>query len=175
MKRLLFLVMCTLMCGMATFAQDIDSLYAKDLLPAGTTAPDFALTTIDGKKLSLSDNMGHYQVLDFWASWCGDCRKDIPAMKELYNRFRTAVTFIGISFDDKKENWNNCVQKNEMNWLHVSELKKWKETEISQLYKIKWLPTMYLISPAGKVILATTQIEKLAAKLEELKATGGID
>ena len=166
-------MMLALMFGMAAQAQDTDSIYARDLLPVWSKAPDFTLTTIDDKKLKLSNHYSCYQVLDFWASWCGDCRKDIPAMKELFNKYKKDVTFIGISFDDNKEQWTDFVQKNEMKWLHVSELKKWKETNISQQYKITWLPTMYLIDPFGNVALATTQVEKLAAKLEELKANGG--
>lgn len=55
-----------------------------------------------------------------------------------------------------------------MNWLNVSELKKWKETQISQMYKIKWIPAMYLIDRQGKIILSTVMIEKMADKLKEL-------
>lgn len=55
-----------------------------------------------------------------------------------------------------------------MSWLNVSELKKWKETEVSKLYKIKWIPAMYLIDRHGKIILSTVMIEKLADKLKEL-------
>lgn len=173
MKKTFITMMLALMFGMAAQAQDTDSIYARDLLPVGSKAPDFTLTTIDGKKQKLSNNYSCYQVLDFWASWCGDCRKDIPAMKELFKKYKKDVTFIGISFDDNKEQWTDFVQKNELKWLHVSELKKWKETDISQQYKIKWLPTMYLIDPFGKVALATTQVEKLAAKLKEIGEAGG--
>lgn len=172
MKTTFITMMLALMFGMVAQAQDTDSIYARDLLPAGSKAPDFTLPTIDGEKLKLLNHSACYQVLDFWASWCGDCRKDIPAMKALYEKYNKAVRFIGVSLDDDKEKWMSCVQQNKMKWNHVSELKKWKETEISQLYRIKWLPTMYLIDPYGKVVLATTQVEKLAAKLEELEAKG---
>ena len=141
MKTTFITMMLALMFGMAAQAQDTDSIYARDLLPVGSKAPDFTLLTIDGKKLKLLNHSACYQVLDFWASWCGDCRKDIPAMKELYKKYNMAVRFIGVSLDDDKEKWKNCVQQNKMKWNHVSELKKWKETEISQLYRIKWLPT----------------------------------
>ena len=107
-------------------------------------------------------------MLDFWASWCPDCRKDVPMLKELYAKYGERIKFVSVSFDDKKENWKNYVEANGMDWLNVSELKKWKETQISQMYKIKWIPAMYLIDRQGKIILSTVMIEKMADKLKEL-------
>ena len=72
------------MLATATAAQDADSLYAKGLLQPGTEAPDFTLPSPDGSRHSLSSLRGSYVVLDFWASWCPDCRKDIPEMKRLH-------------------------------------------------------------------------------------------
>lgn len=168
-KRLFSSLFFTLMLIASAAAQDADSLYAKDLLEPSTQAPDFALASPSGKVYSLKDHLGKgYLVLDFWASWCGDCRKDIPAVKTLYEKYGDRVTFWGISFDDNKEKWTKCIEQNGMGWIQLSELKKWKETEVSKLYHINWIPTMYLISPQGKVVLATTQVEKLATKLAEV-------
>ena len=89
-------------------------------------------------------------------------------LKELYAKYGERIKFVSVSFDDKKENWKNYVEANGMNWLNVSELKKWKETQISQMYKIKWIPAMYLIDRQGKIILSTVMIEKMADKLKEL-------
>ena len=63
--------------------QDLDARYATNMLKPGTKAPDFTLKTHDGKDIKLNSYAGKYVVLDFWASWCPDCRKDIPAMKAL--------------------------------------------------------------------------------------------
>ena len=89
-------------------------------------------------------------------------------LKELYAKYGERIKFVSVSFDDKKENWKNYVEANGMDWLNVSELKKWKETQISQMYKIKWIPAMYLIDRQGKIILSTVMIEKMADKLKEL-------
>ncbi len=150
-------------------AEDDDSKYATELLKAGTAAPDFTLKTPDGKAVSLADYRGHYVVLDFWASWCPDCIKDLPNMKRMYDSYgERGIVFIGVSFDDKKENWTNALEKHGIRYTQVSELKKWKETDISKRYNIKWIPSMYLIDPEGKVVLATVMSEKIERELGKI-------
>ena len=86
-------------------AADPDTRFAVDLLKVGTEAPDFALSTLDGKTVKLSDMRGKYVVLDFWASWCPDCRRDLPSVGALHKTYSArGVEFVGVSFDDKKEN-----------------------------------------------------------------------
>lgn len=149
-------------------AQDADAKYAEGLLQPGAEAPEFNLTAPDGTGHSLSDFRGSYVVLDFWASWCPDCRKDIPEMKRLHGEYGKNVRFISVSFDDNKDSWTRCIETNGMDWLHLSELKKWKTTEVSRLYNIQWIPSMYVIDPRGRIVLSTVMIEKVAAKLKEL-------
>ncbi|MCD8291822.1 MAG: TlpA family protein disulfide reductase [Prevotella sp.] len=169
MKKILFLLTLTFAITTNVMAEDIDSLYAKELLQPGTSAPEFTLNAIDGTSVSLSSLRGNYLVLDFWASWCPDCRKDVPRLKELHEQFSNVATFVSISFDDNKDNWTKYVNENNMDWLHLSELKKWKDTEISKLYNIKWIPTTYILDRNGDIILATVMIEKVADKLKELQ------
>lgn len=171
MKKLLFMLVALFMATATLSAQNADSLYAKDLLKPGTTAPDFDLLTADGKHITLSGLRGNYVVLDFWASWCPDCRKDIPAMKNLFEQSKGRdITFVGISFDTDKSAWVNCYwEKYKMNWTQVSELKKWKkETSIDRAFHINWIPTMYLIDPAGRVVLGTVEVEKLGKALADI-------
>ena len=149
-------------------AQDADECYAKDLLQPGTEAPDFTLAAPDGALHSLSSLRGSYVVLDFWASWCPDCRKDVPVLKELYAKYGRTVKFVSVSFDDDKDKWTRYVNANGMDWLNLSELKKWKETDISKRYNIKWIPSMYIVDRQGRIVFSTVMVEKLAAKLKEL-------
>ena len=150
-------------------AQDDDAKYATDLLKVGTEAPDFRLHTPDGKTLSLSDYKGRYVVLDFGASWCPDCRKDAPNVVATYEKYKDkGIAFIGISFDTKKKHWINAIEQYRMQYPQVSELKKWHDTVISDLYRIKWIPALYLIDPEGKIVLGTVLSEKLNAKLAEV-------
>lgn len=150
-------------------AQNDESKYTVELLQAGTAAPDFSLTGPNGEIVKLSNFKGRYIVLDFWASWCPDCRRDAPNVVKAYDQFKDKrVTFIGISFDTDKTSWTKAIEKYDMKYYQVSELKKWKETKISTLYNIKWIPTLYLISPEGKVTFTTIEATKMIQKLEEI-------
>jgi peroxiredoxin len=149
-------------------AQDLDAKYAVDLLPVGTKAPDLVDPT--HKVHPIDDFRGRCLVLDFFASWCGDCRKDMPEMKKLYTQYDIqGVNFIGISFDTDADKLQEYMDKERMPWRVLSELEKMKDSKMAQDYHIKWIPTMYLLDTEGRVVLATVEIEKLKAKLAELK------
>ena len=150
-------------------ADSLDIQYAANLLPKGTKAPEFTITNVNGQSVSLSDYAGKWLVIDFWASWCGDCRRDIPNIKAAYERFSPkGVEFLGVSFDDDREAWVNAINDFELPYTQVSELKKWRSTDISPLYKLDWIPTMYVINPQGEVALATVLSEKMTAFLAEV-------
>lgn len=146
--------------------------YDSQLLQPGTEAPDFTITNAQYPQgLKLSELRGSWVVLDFWASWCPDCRKDIPRMVELYQQYKDkGVRFVGVSFDTDSTTWASCIEKNGMGWTQYSELKKWKkETTIDTLYKVNWIPTTYLIDREGVISTATVSIDKLADALEKIK------
>jgi len=150
-------------------SDDPDDTYAKELLKPGASAPDFTIGTPDGKSVRLSDFKGKYVVLDFWATWCPDCRADVPHLKEIHKAYASdSVAFLSVSFDTDKDKWTSYISDNRMNWAHGSELKKWKETTVSSLYYVKWIPSIYLIGPDGKVILGTVVLDKVEAALKGL-------
>lgn len=146
-------------------AEDPDTKYAAELLKPGSAAPDFTLPSLDGKTVSLSDYRGRTVVLDFWASWCPDCRKDIPKVKALHEKYGKKVEFIGVSFDVDRDRWAKCVADNGMAWRQVSELKKMREAKIAAAYGVQWIPSMTLIGPDGKVVLSTVVIERMEKAL----------
>jgi len=177
MKKIL--TMMVLMLGISVSAcaigdnndGDEDSKYATELLPVGETVPDITtLVDFNGDGVDpVANNSGKYVVLDFWATWCPDCRNEMPTMKALYEKYATDdIVFVGISFDTSKETLATYLKENDIKWQQYSEFKKWKETTISSDFHIKWIPSIYLIGPDGKVMLATVMTSKLEAALKEI-------
>lgn len=167
MKKL-FTIVSLLYCVAFAAAQDADDKYAGQLLKPSTEAPDFTFVD-NGKPTSLTSLRGSYVVIDFWATWCPDCRKDIPAMKALFEQYAPkGVRFVGVSFDKEREALDKYLEANRIAWPQYYEGKPWKETVISQQYHIQWIPSIYLIDKDGKVLLSTVMIEKIDQKLKEL-------
>ena len=167
MKQLLITLAMLIVTASSAKAEDTDSLYTPSMLSIGTMVPDIVIDSIHN--ISLSSLRCRYVVLHFWASWCPDCRKDMPAMNELsYVYSSDSVVFIHISYDTDKAVWQKYIEDNKMLGLQVSELKKMRETQTYSLFGIKWIPAMYLVSPEGRVMLRTVKVEKLAERLKYL-------
>ena len=150
--------------------QDDDAVYAVDLLKKGTVAPAFSIRDMDGKFRSLSEWKGKYVVLDFWASWCPDCRKEIPDLKSLEKKYGgDKVVFVSLSLDHDAVAWKNCVKENGMGWLQLSEGVKRKESKVAADYKVRWIPSLYVIGPDGKVLLGTVMLNKVEQALKDIR------
>lgn len=169
MKKILLLAVAIF--AQVTFAQDM-SKYIPDLKP-GETAPEISASTPEGKVISLSDFKGKYVVIDFWASWCGDCRREIPELKNLYNEIKDwklgedkkEVEFLSVSFDYKKESWVNLLEKENFPWTQISNLKSTREDPVYKDYKLHWIPTFFLVSPEGVIIESAITTEELRTKI----------
>lgn len=174
MKKILMTTLLLVSACAQMMAEDADSLYAKDLLKPGTVAPDFMLRSNMGEMKTFSNYRGSYVVLEFWASWCPDCRKDMPRMKALNDAYRQkGVRLMGVSFDTDFDKWNGYITANKLYWAQVSELKKWKkETAIDTLYHVNWIPSYYVIDPEGRITLATVDLTKVEGLLARLDADG---
>lgn len=147
--------------------QDLDSLYAQSMLRDGMEAPDFMVDSMSNTRLK--DLRGRYVVLHFWASWCPDCRKDMPEMVDIEREHENdSLVFIHISYDTDREKWWNYVTESGMEGLQFCEMKKMKESLTAQAFGVQWIPSMYVLNTEGKVILATVQIEKLRRRLQHL-------
>lgn len=176
MKKLMFFVL--LVAATTAKAQfgpepDFDAKYATELVKAGTQAPDFKMKTIDGKTFQLSKLKGRTVVLDFWASWCPDCRKDAPEVVRMQQEYGPqGVEFVGVSMDTDVEAWRKACEKYGIRYTQVSELKKFKETDIAKAYGVKWIPSMVVIDREGKVALSTVLTYKVDKYLKELRPTG---
>ena len=126
-----------------------------------------SIAGIQGRALrGKSDSDAGYTLLDFWASWCPDCRKDAPNIIALYEKFhKKGVEFLGVSFDRNQESWKKGVEALGLPYTQVSDLKNMRESDVAQAYRISWIPTVYVIDPQGNVALATVMSEKVAAYL----------
>ena len=143
------------------------SQYMPDL-EFGKPAPSLELNTPDGVLVSLADYAGKWVVLDFWASWCPDCRAEFQAVKDLYGTFcPKGVEFIGVSFDHDAEAWKNCLDEQGFTWPQVSNLIRKKDNPVSTAYGINWIPTMVLISPDGTVAGAALTAEGMSSILAD--------
>ena len=176
MKRILlaaFLMAATTVWAQFGPEPDFDSKYAIELVKAGTHAPDFKMKTIDGKTFKLSQLKGKTVVLDFWASWCPDCRKDAPEVVRMYKEYAPqGIEFVGVSMDTDMEAWRKACEQFGITYTQVSELKKFKETDIAKAYGVKWIPSMVVVDKEGKVALSTVLTYKVDKYLKELRPTG---
>jgi len=176
MKKIMFMaLLMTVTTAKAQFGPepDFDAKYATELVKTGTTAPDFKMKTIDGKTFKLSQLKGKTVVLDFWASWCPDCRKDAPEVVRMQKEYAPqGVEFVGVSMDTDVEAWRKACEQFGITYTQVSELKKFKETDISKAYGVKWIPSMVVVDKDGKVALSTVLTYKVDKYLKELRPTG---
>ncbi len=150
-------------------AKDLDPQYAKDLIKSGQ-APDFTLPGTDGKTYSLKDFRGKTLIIDFWATWCPDCREEMPQLLALQKKLkgRKDIVMVGVSFDTDPAKLEAYVKEQGIGWLQLSDFKSKKESAISEAYHIQWIPTKYVIGPDGKVLLATVMQDKVDALVQKL-------
>ncbi|HMQ46673.1 MAG TPA: redoxin domain-containing protein [Saprospiraceae bacterium] len=140
---------------------------AKSFMPGGE-APNFTQKTPEGEDLSLSDLRGKVVLLDFWASWCGPCRRENPNVVRLYETYKDkGFDILGVSLDRERERWLAAIQQDGLTWNHVSDLKGW-QNEVAGIYGVSSIPHTVLLDAEGKIIAKNLRGEALALKLEEL-------
>lgn len=131
---------------------------------------DIKGTTPDGKEVSLSEYAGKGKVvlIDFWASWCGPCRKEMPNVVKAYKNFKgKGFEIVGVSLDDDKTAWEKGIKDLNITWPQISDLKGWK-TELGAAYAVNSIPHTVLLDKEGKIVAKNLTGEQLSEKLAEL-------
>lgn len=141
-------------------------------LKVGSEAPNITGNTPDGQELSLNDLRGKYVFIDFWASWCAPCRREIPYLKEAlaYSENSNNLVVLSYSIDNKKPDWVNCIENNQLkhkNWIHISTLKGWGSDGI-KLFGVTGVPFTALIDPEGNVVEFGLRGEEMVKRLKAI-------
>lgn len=153
----------------STYVKELKELaIVLDGLAIGKKAPDFTANDPDGKPVRFSQNLKGYTLVDFWASWCGPCRRENPNIVAAYKEFHDkGFNIIGISLDKKKENWVKGIQDDHLDWTHVSDLLFWNSA-VAKLYGVRAIPANYLVDPNGVIVARNLHGEELQTTLKSL-------
>ncbi|MCM1078619.1 MAG: TlpA family protein disulfide reductase [Bacteroidales bacterium] len=180
MKKLL---LCALLCLSSAFtaaAQDrfvpTQEELAKYLptLKAGDKAPGLSGKDTLGVVIDLARFKGSYVVVDFWATWCGDCRREIPALKALYEDVKGmnpngyALRWLSFSFDFRAEAWKEMLRKESFPWPQISNLKRTREDPTFKNWQLNWIPAFFIIDPDGTVCGTAITADGLRKEIERL-------
>ena len=140
----------------------------KERLAEGKIAPEFSFPTPDGKKmLGTQDFKGKILVLDFWASWCGPCRAEIPHLKEAYKEYSNkGVAFFSVSIDKDNAAWRKAMKEENMPWAQVQAPKAGKD--VMKQYQFSGIPYILVLDEEGKIVAKNLRGKALTDKLEEL-------
>lgn len=143
---------------------------AEGVASLGNKAPEFTAPTPDGKQLALSETLGKYTIIDFWASWCRPCRMENPNVVNVYNKYHSkGLNIISVSLDKagQEQRWKQAIEKDQMDWYHVSNLQFWQDP-IARAYGIRSIPATYLLDENGVIIAKNLRGAALGKKMEEL-------
>lgn len=151
-----------------------DQLVKLKTVALGATAPVFAQADTNGKVISLASFRGKYVLVDFWASWCGPCRRENPNVVKAYNQYKDKnFTILGVSLDrpNAKDRWLTAIHKDGLAWTQVSDLKFW-QNEAAQLYGVQAIPQNFLLDPQGRIIGKNLRGNDLKEKLADIFGKG---
>lgn len=138
----------------------------------GQMAPDFSAPNPEGKIVSLKESLGKVTLIDFWASWCGPCRRENPNVVALYNEFHDkGFNIIGVSLDKEgqKDKWIEAIMVDKLTWTQISNLKYWQDP-IARQYNVQGIPATFLLDTEGKIVAKNLRGAELRAKVAELLA-----
>jgi peroxiredoxin len=154
MKKAVSVLVVLFMC-VAGFAQP----------SVGEKASEISLPDTEGSNLSLSSLQGKVVLIDFWASWCGPCRRSEPELKKLYEKYQSkGFEIYGISVDEDKFAWKTAIKQDKINWLHVNDDKG----VVAGKWNVMYIPNTYLLDKTGKVVAVNPSHQQLDELIQKL-------
>ena len=152
----------------------VNYLYRKAKFVNGELAPDFTVTLIDNRTISLSQFKGKYVLLDFWGSWCGPCRAENPSLVALVRKYQNSkfinalgFEIISIAIETNRSQWTTAIANDQLFWEHyVTSLKRFSDP-VATLYGVRQIPTKFLISPEGIIVGVDLTVEEIDKRLTE--------
>lgn len=169
-KEMLFAKMDVKTKAIPRIAELIAATDVEKKTSEGAHYVNFTMLDVNDKLVSLSDIVGKtdYLLVDFWASWCPDCRASLPGLKEFYEKNKGEhFDIVGVSFDKSKEKWVEAVQKFSLSWINISDIKYW-DCEAGKLYAVNAIPTTVLIDKNGMIVGRNMELKKIQDLLNQI-------
>jgi peroxiredoxin len=133
--------------------------------PVGSAAPDIKLQDEKGSVVNLASLKGKVVVIDFWASWCGPCRRSIPALKDIYKKYKDkGLEVYAISVDIDKSDWQKAIKADETSWVHVIDDKN----AVARLWKVQYIPNTFLLDKNGTIVSINANHAALEQQIAKL-------
>lgn len=152
-----------------TLSKALSTVDALEALTPGNQAPEFVQNDTQGNPVKFSDvyKQNKVTMVDFWASWCGPCRRFNPTLVKIYNQYKDkGFGIIGVSLDTDKDAWLKAIEDDKLTWQHVSDLGGWNNA-VSVQYLVRYIPQNIFVDQEGKIIKRQASEEEIAEVLEQ--------